>query len=58
VIGLIFGLLSLHIALFFVGLYSSSMFVWAIVGATLRLLVEDVRIEQEKIVAEEAIGDS
>lgn len=58
VIGLIIGLMALHVALFFVGLYAPSLFIWAIVGATLRLLVEGVRAEQTRVVAEDAAGDS
>jgi len=58
VIGFIFGMLALHVALFFVGLYSASLFIWAIAGAVLRLLVEDLRIEQRKVVTEGASGES
>lgn len=46
IIGLVFGLLALHFALFFVGLYASSLFIWALAGTTLRLLVEDARKQQ------------
>jgi len=58
IIGFIFGLLALHVALFFVGLYASSLFIWALAGATLRLLVEDLRTEQTKVLAEDVSGDS
>ena len=40
VIGFIVGFMSLHAALFFVGLYAPWMFIWAIGGAVLRLLTE------------------
>jgi len=43
VIGFLMGFLSLHIALFFVGLYAPWLFIWAITGAALRLVVEDRR---------------
>ena len=58
IIGLIFGLLALHIALFFVGLYAASLFIWAIVGATLRLSLEDLRTERQKVMTEDSIGES
>jgi hypothetical protein len=58
VIGFIFGILALHIALFFVGLYSASLFIWALAGAILRLLVEDLRAEKRKVLVEGASGDS
>ncbi|MGI9205085.1 MAG: O-antigen ligase family protein [Woeseiaceae bacterium] len=48
IIGLILGLLALHFALFFVELYSSSLFIWAIAGTTLRLLVEDLRLDHSQ----------
>lgn len=43
VLGFLMGFLSLHIALFFVGLYAPWLFIWAITGAALRLVVEDRR---------------
>jgi O-antigen ligase len=43
IIGFIMGFLALHVALFFVGLYASWLFIWAITGAALRLVVEDVK---------------
>lgn len=42
-IGFLMGFLSLHVALFFVGLYTPWLFIWAITGATLRLVVEERR---------------
>lgn len=58
VIGLIFGLLALHIALFFVGLYATALFIWAIAGAVLRLLVEDLRVKQRNVMTEASSGGS
>jgi len=43
VIGFIVGFLSLHVALFFVGLYTPWLFIWAIAGTTLRLVIEERR---------------
>lgn len=43
IIGFIMGFLALHIALFFVSLYTSWLFIWAISGAVLRLIVEEHR---------------
>jgi len=43
IIGFIVGFLALHVALFFVGLYQPWLFIWAITGVTLRLVVEERR---------------
>jgi O-antigen ligase len=43
-IGFIMGFLSLHIAIFFVAIYTPWLFIWAITGAILRILVEQKRI--------------
>lgn len=43
-IGFLAGFLSLHAALFFVEVYAPWMFIWAIGGTTLRLLVEQYRL--------------
>ena len=40
IIGFIMGFCSLHVALMFVGLFTPWLFIWAITGATLRMLVE------------------
>ena len=40
IIGFIMGFLSLHIALFFVSLYTSWLFIWAMSGTVLRLIIE------------------
>jgi O-antigen ligase len=57
IIGFIVGFLALHVALFFVGLYQPWLFIWAITGTTLRLMVE----ERRKLVNESAnvieVGD-
>lgn len=58
IIGLIFGFLALHVALFFVGLYSSFLFIWALAGATLRLLAEDLNTARSLVAIREAGGDS
>ena len=42
IIGFIMGFLALHAALFFVALYASWLFIWAITGAALRLVAEDL----------------
>lgn len=57
VIGFIIGFLSLHVALFFVGLYTSWLFIWAITGATLRMLVEERRKTAFEIAATTENGD-
>ena len=43
IIGFIIGFLSLHVAIFFVGLYLPWLFIWALAGATLRIMVEENR---------------
>jgi O-antigen ligase len=43
VVGFVAGFMSLHVALFFVGLYTPWLFIWAISGAFLRVLLEDHR---------------
>ena len=43
VIGLITGFLALHIAIFFVALYTPWLFIWALVGTMLRIIVDDRR---------------
>ncbi len=58
IIGLVFGLLALHVALFFVGLYASSLFIWALVGVTLRLLTEDLHAANSSIPVHNTGGDS
>lgn len=58
IIGFIFGLLALHVALFFVGLYSSSLFIWALAGATLRLLTEDLHAENKSNPIDHTGGES
>ncbi len=47
VIGFILGFLALHVALFFVAVYTPWLFIWAIGGAILRLIVEYRRQPQE-----------
>jgi len=44
VIGFIIGFLALHVAIFFVALYTPWLFIWAITGAVLRILVEQKRL--------------
>jgi len=48
-IGFIIGFLSLHAALFFVNLYSSWLFIWAISGAVLRLIIEDRKGDNDDV---------
>ena len=43
VIGFIIGFVSLHVAIFFVQLYQSWMFLWAITGTILRVIVDERR---------------
>jgi len=43
VIGFLIGFIALHAALFFVELYAPWMFIWAISGTVLRLMVEQSR---------------
>ena len=43
VIGFITGFLALHIAIFFVALYTPWLFIWALVGTMLRIVVDDRR---------------
>jgi O-antigen ligase len=43
VIGFIIGFLALHIALFFVVLYTPWLFIWALTGTILRIIVDDRR---------------
>ena len=43
VIGFIIGFLALHIALFFVSLYTPWLFIWALIGTILRIIVDDRR---------------
>ena len=57
IIGFIVGFLALHIALFFVGLYTSWLFIWAITGAVLRLLVEDLRSRNREALGPEESGE-
>ena len=40
IIGFIIGFLALHVALFFVALYTPWLFIWALTGTILRLLVD------------------
>ena len=42
-IGFITGFLALHIAIFFVALYTPWLFIWALVGTMLRIIVDDRR---------------
>lgn len=51
-VGFLAGFLSLHAALFFVELYAPWMFIWAITGAVLRLLVEESRIDKSEEIAD------
>ena len=50
VIGFITGFVAVHVALFFVTLYTPWLFIWAVAGAILRIIVDDRRISaREKI---------
>jgi O-antigen ligase len=43
IIGFIIGFVALHVAIFFVQLYQSWMFIWAITGTILRVIVDERR---------------
>lgn len=43
VIGFVIGFMALHIAIFFVLLYTPWLFIWALVGTILRIIVDDRR---------------
>lgn len=44
VIGFVIGFLALHVALFFVSVFTPWLFIWAIAGTILRLVVENKRV--------------
>jgi len=57
IIGFIMGFLALHVALFFVGLYASWLFIWAISGSVLRLLIEDKKSKSFRAVGPDQSGE-
>lgn len=57
IIGFIMGFLALHAALFFVSLYAPWMFIWAITGAALRLVVEDLKRGRRQATEPEESGE-
>jgi len=52
VIGFLAGILAVHVALLFVTVYTAWLFIWAMIGTILRVIVEDRRIGLLKAKAE------
>jgi hypothetical protein len=53
VIGFIMGFMSLHVAIFFVALYTPWLFIWAMTGTVLRVIVDERRRAMTEAAQEE-----